>query len=262
MRKVAIVTGSSKGIGYATSELLAKNGYIVYGFARSKTDIEGVNSVICDVTDSTMLAQKYQEIYDKEGSIDLLVNNAGLGISGAVEVTTDEAVNKIVKLNLSALEKSCRLAVPYLRKSKGRIINLSSVAGLLPIPFQTYYTATKSAVLMFSRALNLELRPLGVKVVSVLPGDTKTSFTEARQRSFEGSEIYGERIKRSVEKMEKDEQNGVPPIKVAKVIYKMATKKSPKPYVVVGLDYKFLVLLTRLLPTRFVDYILYQMYAK
>ena len=262
MRKVAIVTGSSKGIGYETAKLLSKNGYIVYGFARSKTNIEGVNSVICDVTDSSLLAQKYEEVYCKEGKIDLLVNNAGLGISGAVECTSDEAVAKIVKLNLSALEKSCRLAVPYLRKSKGRIINLSSVAGLLPIPFQTYYSATKSAVLMFSRSLNLELKPLGVKVLAVLPGDTKTSFTQARERSFEGEDIYGERIKRSVSKMEKDEQNGVPPIKVAKVIYKMAEKKHPKPYVIVGLDYKFLYLLTRLLPTRFVDFILYQMYAK
>lgn len=262
MRKVAIVTGSSKGIGYATAELLAKKGYIVYGFARSKTDIEGVSSVICDVTEATSLAQKYQEIYVKEGRIDLLVNNAGFGISGAVEFSSDEAVAKIVKLNLSALEKSCRLAVPYLRQSKGRIINLSSVAGLLPIPFQTYYTATKSAVLMFSRALNLELKPLGVKVLSVLPGDTKTSFTSARERSFEGEDVYGDRIKRSVSKMEKDEQNGVPPIKVAKVIYKTATKKSPKPYVVVGFDYKFLVFLSRLLPTRFIDYILYKMYAK
>lgn len=262
MVKVAIVTGSSKGIGYETAKLLSKNGYIVYGFARSKTSIEGVIPIICDVTNAQDLAQKYQQIFEENGRIDLVVNNAGLGISGAVEYTLDDAVNKIFNLNLMALEKSCRLAVPYLRLTQGRIINLSSVAGVLPIPFQTYYSLTKSAVLSFSRALNMELKPLGVKVLCVLPGDTKTSFTDSRDRSFDGEEIYGNRIKRSVSKMEKDERHGVPPIKVAKAIYKTATKKSPKPYVIVGFDYKFLYLLTRLLPTRFVDFILYQMYAK
>ena len=261
-KKVAIVTGASKGIGLATAKMLVKSGYIVYGLSRTGTCEEGVIGVKADVTDKATLEKTYADIYEKEGRVDLLVNNAGLGISGAVEFTTDEQVDRIMTLNVSALETSCRLALKYLRESKGKIINLSSVAGILPIPFQTYYTLTKSAVLNFSRALDLEVRPLGVKVVAILPGDTKTNFTAARDKNAAGEEVYGDRIRRSVERMEKDEQNGVPPEKVAKVIVKQANKKSPKPYVVVGFAYKFLVVLSRILPTRFVDWILYQLYAK
>ena len=262
MKKVAIVTGASKGIGLATAKLFAEKGFIVYGVSRSGTADGGVTGVKADVTDANALEKAYADVYEKEGRIDVLVNNAGLGISGAVEFTTDEQVKKIVDLNVSALEKSCRLALKYLRESKGRIINLSSVAGILPIPFQTYYTLSKSAVLSFSRALNLEVKPFGVKVLAVLPGDTKTNFTAARDKNDLGEEVYGDRIKRSVERMEKDEQNGVPPENVAKVIYKQATAKAPKPYAVVGFSYKLLVFVSRLLPTRFVDWVLYQLYAK
>jgi len=262
LNKVAVVTGASKGIGFATAKLFAENGYIVYGLSRSGKSCEGVTGVAVDVTDAKKLGKVYAEIFEKHKTFDVLVNNAGLGISGAVEFSTDEQVEKILSLNVCALEKSCRLALKYLRQSKGAIINLSSVAGLLPIPFQTYYTLTKSAVLNFSRALNLEVKPLGVKVVAVLPGDTKTGFTAARDKNQTGEEVYGDRIARSVAKMEKDETNGVPPEKVAKVIVRAAEKRYPKPYIVVGIDYKFLVVLSRLLPTRFVDWILYLMYAK
>lgn len=260
-KKVVIVTGASKGIGLATAKAFAEKGFIVYGLSRSGVKENGINSVIVDVTDDNALSEVYADIFEKEGVIDVLVNNAGLGISGAVEFTTDDQVDKIMRLNLSALEKSCRRILKYLRLSKGRIINLSSVAGVLPIPFQTYYTATKSAVLNFSRALNMEVKPLGVKVLSVLPGDTKTNFTAARDKNQEGGEVYGDRIDRSVKRMEHDEQNGVGPEKVAKVILKLATKKSPKPYAVVGFSYKFLVVLSRVLPQRLVDFILFKMYA-
>ena len=261
-KKVAVITGASKGIGRATAKVFEESGYKVYGISRSGEGEDGVTNVKCNVTDKSALEKIYADIYGKEGRIDVLVNNAGLGISGAVEFTTDEQVDKIMSLNVAALEVSCRLALKYLRESKGRIINLSSVAGVLPIPFQTYYTLTKSAVLNFSRALDLETRPLGVRVTAVLPGDTKTGFTAARDKNFAGEEVYGDRIKRSVERMEKDEQNGASPEKVAKTILRQANKRSPKTFVVVGFGYKFLVVLSRILPTRFVDRLLYQLYAK
>ena len=261
MNKVAVITGASKGIGAATAKLFAENGYTVYGLARRPFDLEGVIAVQADVTDAEKLGAIYDDIAKKHGGIDVLVNNAGMGISGAVEFTPDNDVDKIISLNILALEKSCRLAIKHLRAKGGRIINLSSVAGVLPIPFQTYYTATKAAVLMYTRALDMELRPLGVRASAVLPGDTKTDFTAARVKNADGGEVYGDRIDRSVKRMEKDEQNGASPLKVAKVVLKLAEASSPKPYVVVGFGYKFLVVLSRILPQRFVDFILYKMYA-
>ena len=261
-KKVVIVTGASKGIGRATAETFFKKGYVVYGLSRSGECAEGVIPVKVDVTDGAMLEKVYADVFEKEGRIDVLVNNAGLGISGAVEFNTDEQVEKIMALNFSALEKSCRLAIKYLRQTKGRIINLSSVAALMPIAFQTYYTATKAAVLYFSRALNMELKPLGVRVIAVLPGDTKTGFTAARDKNESGADVYGDRIERSVKRMEHDEQSGVTPYKVANVIVAEAQKKNPKIYVVVGFTYKLLCVLGRILPQRFVDFVLYEMYAK
>ena len=261
-KKVVIVTGASKGIGRATAERFSAAGHVVYGLSRTEPQGEyGFASVICDVTDGELLKKTYRDIYEKEGRIDCVVNNAGFGIAGAVENASDEAVEKIFSINVSALERSCRLALPYLRESKGAIINLSSVAAIMPIAFQTYYSATKAAVLVFSRALAQEVKPFGVRVCAVLPGDTKTSFTASRHTENDGGE-YSERVKRSVAKMEKDEQSGASPDKVAKVIVKAAAKKRPKPSYIVGFSYKLVDLLNRLLPQRFVDLILYKIYAK
>ena len=131
----------------------------------------------------------------------------------------------------------------------------------MPIAFQTYYSASKAAVLVFSRALAQEVKPFGVKVTAILPGDTKTSFTASRLIENENSE-YSERVKRSVTRMEKDEQGGASPEKVAKVILKAYSKKSPKPSYIVGASYKLVDFLNRILPQKFVDFILFKLYAK
>ena len=261
-KKIIIVTGASKGIGRATAQLLSEGDCVVYGVSRTAPQGEySFTSVLCDVTDPSALAKVYKDIYEKHGAIDCVVNNAGLGIAGAVEDTSDGAVEKIIGLNFSALEKSCRLALPYLREGGGRIINLSSVAAIMPIAFQTYYSATKAAVLIFSRALDQEVRPLGVRVSAVLPGDTKTNFTAARFIENDNP-AYSERVARSVGKMEKDEQNGVSPENVAKIIKKALFARNPKTSYIVGFPYKLIGFLNKILPQRLVDRILFGLYAK
>ena len=141
------------------------------------------------------------------------------------------------------------------------IINISSVAGLLPIPFQAMYSMSKAAVISFSDALRNELRPYGVRVTSILPGDTKTGFTDSREKS-EDLAGYGDRINRSVSKMERDERNGVSPYKVAKKIIKVSKKKNPNTYYVVGFSYSLLIFLSRILPKRFTNWLIYRLYAK
>ncbi|MBO7369280.1 MAG: SDR family oxidoreductase [Clostridia bacterium] len=260
--KVIIVTGASKGIGRATATALIKAGHVVYGLSRTEPEGDyGFNYMPLDVTDHAALERTYREIYEKEGAIDCVINNAGWGIAGAVEETDDEAVKKIFDINLCAVEKSCRVALPYLRESKGKIINLSSVAGIMPIAFQAYYTATKAAVYSFSRALAQEVKPYGVRVTSVLPGDTRTGFTAARETTVKNG-VYEERVQRSVSRMEKDEQNGASPEKVANVILKAFNKRNPRSAYVVGFSYKLIAFLDRILPKRLVDYILYKLYAK
>jgi short-subunit dehydrogenase len=131
----------------------------------------------------------------------------------------------------------------------------------MAIPFQAFYSLTKAGISIFSEALNIETRPFGVRVITILPGDTKTSFTKNRTKDYPEDPIYGRRAKMSLEKMEKDEEKGMSPIKVSKVIHKVLKKKKPPIRVTVGFSYKFLVFLKRFVSFRFLNYVLLKMYG-
>lgn len=257
---VVVISGASSGIGESTAKYFSNKGDKVYSLSRRIKQDKDITYLSCDITDINQIKESIKKIIELEGKIDLLINNAGMGISGAVEYHSEDEINKIINVNLVGLVNLTKEVIPYLRKSKGIIINISSVAGILAIPFQAMYSASKAAIISFSDALKNELRPFKVRVTSVLPGDTKTGFTEAREKSLDHNE-YGNRINNSVSKMEKDEQKGVSPIKVSKVIYKVSKKKNPNTYYIVGFSYKLLVFLSRILPKRLVNYILYKLYG-
>ena len=179
-----------------------------------------------------------------------------------MEFTAEEDSRRQMAVNLDGTAAVCRASLPLLRKSRGMILNVSSVAAVLPIPFQTWYSASKAALNAYSSALANELRPFGVRVSAVMPGDIKTGFTAAREKSPVGDDVYCGRISRSVEKMERDEQNGMPPQAVAKKILRLSGRKRVPPVCTVGAGYAALVFLSRLLPRRLVNRILYLMYAK
>ena len=258
--KVVIVTGASGGIGLATAKRLARSGYKVYGIARRPFSDELFECMQADVNDLAAVEGILRTVYEREGRIDAVVNNAGFGIAGAVEYASSENIQKIFDTNLTSLVKISSVSMKYLKETKGNLVNIGSVAGVLPIPFQACYSATKAAVLNFSLALDSEVRRFGVKVTVVQPGDTKTGFTAARVT--EGGEAdYGGSIGRSVRRMEKDEQGGKSPDTVARVIGRVLKKRRPPLKVTVGGEYKLFVGLQKLLPTRFVNFILRKMYA-
>ena len=260
--KVVLITGASKGIGRATAEYLKEKGYIVYGLSRSKPEDITYNHYACDVTDYEKFKEILASIKEKEGRIDALINNAGIGISGAIERSNPEDVARLFDINVNALINLTAIALPYIRESKGRIVNVGSVAGPIPIPFQACYSASKSAIETFSLAFDMEVRDYGVRVTCVRPGDTKTSFTDSRVKNqVEDDEVYGKRIARSVSKMEKDEQNGVPPVKVSKVIFKALKKKHPPLTVTVGFGYKFLCGIAKILPNSIKNKIIKLLYG-
>ena len=149
-----------------------------------------------------------------------------------------------------------------MRKQRaGRIVNLSSVAAAVPIPFQTFYSASKAAINAYTMALSNEVRPFGITVCAVMPGDIHTGFTAAREKQIEGDDIYDGRIARSVQKMEKDERTGMDPKNAGRYIAALALRKNPKPLYAIRLDYKFFVLLSRILPVRFLNFLLRKLYA-
>lgn len=260
VKKVAIVTGASSGIGKATAEYLSERGWLVYGIARREINSEKFIGVRCDVADSQAVSLAFKEIFEKEGRIDALVNNAGMGISGAVEYIDEQKTKNLYELNLLALCETCKIALPYLKQSRGIILNTSSVAAVIPIPFQAAYSASKAAVNCWTAALRLEVQPFGVRVCAVMPGDTRTGFTDARDKS-EFSSGYGDRLNRSVKKMEKDERGGKPPESVAKVVCKLLGKKNPPLLTAVGWEYKAVVFFKKILPERFVLFLIKKLYA-
>ncbi len=248
MNKVAVVTGGSSGIGLATAKTLCDAGYTVYELSRSERFIPGITHITADITDMASLKSAFAEIEQKEDNITLLVNNAGMGISGPTEFNTADEIKKILDVNLVGMINTTQIALPLLRKAKtAKIINISSVAAVFPIPYQSMYSATKSAVNALTYALRNELSAHGIRVCAVLPGDVKTGFTDARKKSVLQNELYTN-ADSAVKRMETDEQNGMPPTKVAKAVLKAATRKNPRIFWVVGSKYRVFCLLSKVLP--------------
>ncbi len=257
--KVVLITGVSSGIGLELAKLFIKNNYIVYGVSRKTFDMEKLNHICCDVSNYENCKNTIDTIIKKEGKIDILINNAGMGISGSIENTSESDAKKIFDINFFGCFYMCKFVLPYIKETKGRIVNVSSVASKFFIPFQGFYSATKASIDAISSAMRAETRPFGIKIINVLPGDTKTSFTKNRVKQFDGD--YNERYIKSITKMEKDEQNGMTSSFVAKKIYKISTKKHPPSTQVIGIQYKLLLFLGKILPTKLIEFIISKMYA-
>ena len=263
MSIVAIVTGGSSGIGRETAACLASGGIRVYEFSRREILLEGVIHRTVDVTDESAVREAVEQIRQAEKRIDILVTCAGFGISGAVEFTRLEDAKRQLDVNFFGTVNCVRAVLPIMRsQAQGKIVCVSSVAGAIPIPFQTYYSVSKASINAYVTALANEVRPYGVQVCAVQPGDIASSFTDVRAKSLDGDEEYDGRISRSVAVMEKDEREGMSPAQAGMYIAGIALKKKVKPLYAIGIVYKFFCVVMRLLPCRFSNYLLYQIYGK
>src|SRR5216110_2101019 len=178
--KIALVTGASSGIGEATAERLAKAGYTVYGTSRRGTSVgtRSFHMLPLDVTSDASVEAAVGEVMRLEGRIDLLVNNAGFGVApGGAEESSIEQARSIFETNFFGLIRMTRAVVPHMRRQgSGRIINVGSVLGFLPMPYGALYAATKHAVEGYSESLDHELRTRGIRVSVIEPAYTKTNF--------------------------------------------------------------------------------------
>jgi short-subunit dehydrogenase len=262
LNKIAIISGASSGIGRETAILLLKSGYKVYAFNRSKTDIAGVEFVPVDVMNIGDIKRGVTLVLEREGRIDLLVNNAGMGVSGALEDATDDDAEYIFNVNFFGAYKLAREVLPSMRvNGGGHIINVSSLAAVISLPFQGFYSASKSAVNSLFSAMQFEVKPFSIKITNVMPGDIKTGFTINRRKNENVTPVYAARMNKSIAVMEKDEQNGMPPLAVAKVIVKQAKSNRPKLTVTVGFKYGILASLAKRLPAGMVNHMIYAMYG-
>ncbi len=270
---VVLVTGASSGIGKSTAELLMSHGFKVYGTSRKPQSEKNMQKAEAgdgflkmlqmDVCSEDSIKAAIGKIILEEGRIDIVVNNAGMGIAGAAEETSAEEAYLQLDTNFFGMHRVCRHIISIMREQgRGLIINISSVAAHFPIPFQAMYSASKSAAEALSEAMRTEVAPFGVRVAIVAPGDIKTGFTGSRviAAGSNGESVYCSRFKKSLGVMERDEMNGPDPIVIARAVWKLTGRKNPPVRTVVGFQYKLFVFLKRFLPSRFAAFVIARMY--
>ena len=259
--KTLLITGGSSGIGLATVQLFVEKGWQVFELSRSGTSSEGVCHIPCDVTDECSVQSAIEEVMKHTSVIDVVVSNAGFGISGAIEFTSSQEAHRQFDVNFFGAFYLVKHVLPILREQrKGRILFTSSVAADLSIPYQSFYSASKSALNAFALALANEVREFGVKVSVLMPGDVVTGFTDAREKCIEGKSVY-KHVEAAVTAMEHDERAGMSPCQMACVLYRMAVCNSLKPIYVGGAMYKVYYVLNKLFPKRFVNWVVGKLYS-
>ena len=230
--KIALVTGASSGIGEATAERLARAGYKVYGTSRrsAPSGRRSFDMLSLDVTSDQSVEAAMSEALQREGRIDLLVNNAGFGVApaGAEESSMDQ-VRAIFDTNFFGIVRMTRAVVPHMRRQgSGRIINIGSVLGFLPMPYAALYAATKHAVEGYSESLDHELRTRGIRVSVIEPAYTKTqfdaNFVQPDARLDEYREIRASLVDTLNKVMATADEPGV----IAEVVLKAASAERPK----------------------------------
>ena len=194
MRKVILVTGISSGFGKQTSRLLAEKGHCVYGTVRKPSGVDGaVKVLIMDLTDADSIRRAVSAVVEKEGRIDVLINNAGMHTGGPVETSPAENIRLQMETSFMGMVNLTREVLPVMRASGGgTIINISSIGGLMGLPFQGFYSAAKFAVEGFSEALRMETSRFNIRVIVINPGDFHTS-NSANRRGYlapSGTEEY------------------------------------------------------------------------
>lgn len=254
MKKVILVTGASSGIGLACATALQSAGHKVYGSARNLSRLQSVSftPIQLDVTSDDAAKIAIDTILQAEGKIDVLVNNAGNGIAGPGYAMPVDIAKKQFEVNFFGVVRMCGAVLPgMIENKKGLIINMSSLAGLFGLPYQSMYSASKYAVEGYSQSLRMELRNTGIKVVVLNPGDFKTGFTDSREKiAFNiTNDALAAEYKSAVDSMEKDESVGQSPAMIANKLIKIIASKNPAhSYLVGALGQTIAPTLKRILP--------------
>lgn len=259
-RRVLVITGGSSGIGKATAEYFSAGNYVVYDLSRHGADNGDIRHVDCDVTDIAACSAAVNGVISQSGRIDVLICNAGMGVAGAVEFTGAEQARSQMNVNFHGTLNIVNAVLPFMRATHGgHILFVSSLAAVFPLPFQGCYSASKAAVNAVALALRNEVRPFGIKVSCLLPGDVRTGFADARRKNMAGADVY-KNMSGAFRTMEQDEHNGLSPVLMARKLYKMAATSCPAAYYTVGFKYRLFLFLNRMLSTSFANKVVGMLY--
>lgn len=264
MKRVVVVVGASSGIGLACAVHLARRGWRVFGTSRSPPTGEvPFEYVPMDVTSEASVDHAIDVIVERAGRIDALVHSAGFGYAGAIEDTSIAEAQQQFDTNFFGVLRVLRRVLPLLRAVQGRVIQISSIAGHIALPFQGLYSASKFALEGLGEALAHELHGSGVAVVLVEPGDFRTGFTDRRRlvRAAGPDSAYRAQFERTLEVFIADEQRGPDPIDVARVVHHTLEVARPRLRYVVGVPLqRWSITLKKLLPWRLFAAVLRRIY--
>ncbi|MBQ1831259.1 MAG: SDR family oxidoreductase [Bacteroidales bacterium] len=251
---VILITGVSSGFGLAMARQLSADGHTVYGTVRRDVEqLPGVHYLRADVRDTASVQAAVEAVLASEGRIDVLINNAGMGIGGPVEFAPEADVQLQMDTNFMGQVRFAQAVLPAMRKQgSGKILCFSSIGGVMGLPFQGFYSASKFAVEGFCEALQIEVRRHGIQVVLIEPGDFSTGFTAARIKQVsDAADAAYPSLRQSVSSFEKDEQTGLKPEFLARKVAKIVQKRHPKfRYVIATFIQKLSIPLKRILPAR------------
>ena len=255
MKKVVLITGGSSGIGKTIGEFLHHKGFVVYGTSRNPDKV--VNSIFplltLDVRNAESIKTTIAKIIQISGTIDIVINNAGVGITGPLEEIPMEEIKNNFETNFFGPIEVMKAVLPQMRKqNSGLIINITSIAGYMGLPYRSVYSASKGALELITEALRMEVKSFGIQITNVAPGDFATNIASGRFHAplIEGSayEIpYGNTLKM----MDEHVDSGSNPNEMAEAIYDIIQNNNPKIHYKVGVFMqKFSIVLKRMLPDK------------
>ncbi len=255
MSKVILITGASSGIGKSTAAFLSNKNFKVYGTGRNpkKSNTDIFSLIPLDVTNLDSIKKAIDYVIAKEGRIDVLVNNAGMGITGPVEDTPTEEMRKVFETNFFGAIDMMKAVLPTMRiQQSGLIINVTSIAGSMGLPFRGIYSATKGALELVTEATRMEVKKFGINLVNIAPGDVATNIAAGRYHTpvFENS-AYKDSYQTNLDLMDTHVDSGMNPIKMAEKIFSIINSNQPKVYYKVGgFMEKFSIVLKRIVPSK------------
>ena len=257
---VILITGITSGFGKAMAEKLSSQGHKVYGTHRKEVEhIPGVTYIKAEATDDAQVEAAVRQVIDAEGRIDVFINNAGMGIGGPLELSSLEDASRQMDVNWMGMVRFLHHVLPQMRRQGGgKILCFSSIGGLIGLPYQGLYSASKFAIEGYCEALRLEVRDFGIKVILIEPGDFATNFTAQRKSvaTERAAAIYPS-YERSLRGIEKDEITGLKPEFLAEKVAKILTRRNPRySYIIASPLQKLAVLAKTILPRRLFYWIL------
>lgn len=265
MSKVVLITGATSGIGKAMANYLTKKGFTVYGTGRNPERIKASSFRLLkmDVTSPDSIDAAIEEALRQSGRIDVLINNAGVGITGPMEETPEKEMKHAFETNFFGPINVIKSVLPGMRKQKeGLIINITSIAGYMGLPYRGIYSASKASLEIAMEAMRMEITNFGIKMTNVAPGDFATNIASGRYHApaVQGSP-YEKDYKESLKLMDEHVDQGQDPLVMAKKIHQIILTKNPKVHYKVGSPLqKFSIVLKRILPDRMYEKMLLKHY--